>query len=246
MATRTWDFRDDQLRKYVVTFEHNRWSGWQTLTLNGKQLVHLRRRWQGNGEHSFEFDGHTGSVRIHSSGASYSYSLHVDGQHVAEQGTTLAAPGTTPNEEAMRQQIQREMGIRRRIGNGAGWFYWISGTSLVNAIAYNAGIDLGFPIAAISGFLLSGFAIALGVPIVGWVGHLGVAGTFWYIARRAGAGSHRAFVVGAVLYGLDTLVVVTIADSWLFAVFHALALYGIFGGWRATKDLARVPSASAA
>jgi len=244
----TWEFRDADLRRHVVTFEHNRWSGWQTLTVDVREVAHERKAWEMGGDRAFDLDGHPAVLRIVKRGWEQTYTLLVDGQIVQERGTTLARPGEEPavNPQAMDAFV-RDLEVRRQIANGSGWLYWIAGASLVNAVLYHSGSSLGFPIGAVSGFLIEGIADGLQLPALALIGHLSVAGGFWLAGRRARRGSAVAFIVGGVLYLCDTLIVFALLQDVLFTIFHAIGLYGVFRGWGAlarTRATAAVPATS--
>ncbi|NLT51110.1 MAG: hypothetical protein GXX85_09360 [Ignavibacteria bacterium] len=61
----------------------------------------------------------------------------------------------------------------------------------------------------------------------------GIAALFGYFARKMQAWS---FITGMVLYGLDGLIYLAIGDLFPVA-FHAFALWGIFRGYKAMKEL---------
>jgi hypothetical protein len=240
----TWDFRDADLRRHVVTFEHHRWTGWQVLTVDGREIARERKRWESGSQRTFAFDGHDATLRIVKRGYSYEYLLMVDGQLVQSVGTTLAHPGdvAAASGQAMAD-FARDLETQRRIANGGGWFYWIAGASLVNAILYHTGSSLGFPIGAVFGFLVEGIATELDTPLLAWIGHAAVVGAFWVVGQRARRGSNSAFVVGGLLYLLDTLIVLALIQDVLFVGFHALGLWGIYNGRRAlTRSRAAVPA----
>lgn len=233
---RTWEFLDADLRKHVVTFEHRRWSGWQTLTVDGNELVHERKRLEEGSERPFDFHGHHGVLRITRSGFAYDYALLVDRQRVAPHGTTLS----TVDELSSAMPVRLgDTELERRVQAGGSWFYWIAGTTLLNVILYNTGSSIGFPIGMLFGFFLEGIAKGLGLPTAGWIGHLGIATGLWLVGRRARRGSDVAFLVGGIAYLGDTLFTFALIQDVLSVAFHALGLWGIYRGWRAAVALRR-------
>jgi hypothetical protein len=126
------------------------------------------------------------------------------------------------------------------VRSGGTWFYYIAGLSLVNSILFWAGsnwsfvIGLGITDAAnvighdgITG--ATGMAIAI-------VFDLAVAGGFAGLGYLARKGTTWAFIVGMVVYLLDGLLLVWVTD-WLSVAFHALALFYIVRGFRASRAL---------
>jgi hypothetical protein len=137
-------------------------------------------------------------------------------------------PGTNALTSALEGQLK----------SGASWFYWIAGLSVVNSVATLSGSGWGF--------------------VVG----LGITQIFDHVAREAGSGAvaiaavldflaagvfvlfgvfaHKkhtwAFLVGMILYGLDGLIFLLIR-SWFSLGFHVFALYCIFKGYQAMRQM---------
>lgn len=109
---------------------------------------------------------------------------------------------------------------------GGDWFFWIAGFSVVNSLLaqFNANIH---------------FVIGLGTTEVFDSGALGVpkaasivldilaAGFYVLYGLFARKGARWAFIVGAVFYLLDGLLLLA-AKDWLAVAFHAYALFRIF------------------
>ena len=65
---------------------------------------------------------------------------------------------------------------------------------------------------------------------------------FSFLAR----GRHRwAFIVGMILYALDMLILVLVADIFSI-IFHLIGLFGLFTGFRALGELKRIESGAIA
>jgi hypothetical protein len=124
--------------------------------------------------------------------------------------------------------------------SGASWFYWIAGLSLINSITHLSG----------SGF---GFALGLGITqVFDEIGsHVGgggkgivlaldvlVAGLFVFFGIFGHKGHTWAFIVGIVLFVLDS-VLVLIAQAWISAALHGLVLFYLFRGMQACRELNR-------
>ena len=93
--------------------------------------------------------------------------------------------------------------------SGAQWFFWIAALSLVNSVIAIAGQEWRF---------------IIGLGFLGWVGH------------RAANGRKWAFVLGMIVYGIDGAIFLVIQD-WVGVGFHAFALFMIFRGYQATRQL---------
>lgn len=119
--------------------------------------------------------------------------------------------------------------------NGAGWFWWIAGLSVVNSIAAHLGLGIGF-LFGLGVTQVVDAVVPLPVAIAVDAAAAGVFFAFGWMARRR----HTwAFIVGATLYVLDGLIMVPL-QLWFAAAFHVFALVGIFGGMRAHFQLRRM------
>ena len=128
--------------------------------------------------------------------------------------------------------------LERRRRNGAFWFYWIAGLSLINTLAalgeqsrrfiIGLGItQLADAAAARSGH---GHAAAAVVDVV-------VIGGFALLGRCAQRGHVWAFMAGGVFYGLDGLLFLA-GHDWIAIAFHVFALVMIARGFGAARRLA--------
>ena len=112
-----------------------------------------------------------------------------------------------------------------RIRVGASWFYWIVGLAIVNFVlkatktpvllAFGPGLPLLFP---------SNFLILSTTAVYAVFGYFGGKGHLW------------AFVVGMLVYGLDSLVFVRY-EAWLSLAFHGYVLYRLFMGAKSCFEL---------
>jgi hypothetical protein len=138
----------------------------------------------------------------------------------------------------------RDPVLERRALNGARWFFWIAGFSLMNTFTISHGgvFLVGLAMTA----FIKGFAKGLGPQ---WQGvgigvGVAVAALFVVFGFFAGKGQSWSYIAGMVLYGLDAVLVVGLAvmlsahtDIWLMAAFHVLVLVWIFRGWQASIRL---------
>ncbi len=140
----------------------------------------------------------------------------------------------TGNKDTLMDQFRLEQTAKA----GASWFYWIAGMSAVNSLMMWFQAGMNFPIglgmtqffdalgAALGGFGVIA-AVALDIVVIGIFAFVG------YMAHR-----HRAaYIVGAVLYCLDGLLMLVFGD-FLGIGFHVFALFFIFKGFSAARTLA--------
>ena len=70
-----------------------------------------------------------------------------------------------------------------------------------------------------------------------------VAAGFAGLGLAARNGASWAFIVGMSIYGLDALLLAWATD-WLSVAFHGLALFFLFNGFRASRQLAAARAAA--
>ncbi len=136
--------------------------------------------------------------------------------------------------------------LEKRARTGINWFYWIAALSLINTVLTLSGTELNLVI----GLGVTQFVDAIMAAIARDAGGMSMmvkaVGVFMsalasaVFALFAYLGNQRrllwAVIVGMVLYGLDGLLFLVTQD-WLSLGFHGLALFGLFGGLRAARDL---------
>jgi hypothetical protein len=122
--------------------------------------------------------------------------------------------------------------------NGANWFYWVAGLSLVNSLASVAGINWRFLLGLGVTQVVDAVVANLSGPgrIAGFVVNAFVAGFFFLMGSMATKLKKWAFVVGMVLFFLDGGVELLIQD-WLGLAFHAYVLYRLFEGYRRLGEM---------
>ena len=125
-----------------------------------------------------------------------------------------------------------------QLKSGASWFYWIAALSLINSIAAASGSDwrfiVGLGITQVfdgigAGFEGSGKIVALVLDLLA-AGVLVLFGVFGYKRHL------WAFIVGMVLFALDTLVFLLVQD-WIGVGFHVFVLFCLFRGFQACRVL---------
>jgi hypothetical protein len=135
--------------------------------------------------------------------------------------------------------------LEAKLRNGANWFYWIAALSVVNSFILLADGDRQFVVGLGIAQFVNAIAIEIAKqhPDAALVCKI-VAGVFTCIAAAVfavfGMGSRRrltwVFVCGMVLYAADGLLFLVLQD-WFSFGFHIFALFGIFGGFSACRQL---------
>ncbi len=163
----------------------------------------------------------------------------------AQNGMTIP-PEREPTVELTRQAAT--------LKNGANWFYWIAGLSIINSLislfeggwGFIFGLGITQLVDAIARGILAEQAEAAGlIRGIALGASVFFAGLFllfgWLANRRQG----WAFLIGMVLYLLDGLLFLLVQD-WLSLAFHGFALYRMFQGYAALRKVkAMLPAASA-
>ena len=128
--------------------------------------------------------------------------------------------------------------LEKKVKSGAGWFYWIAAFSMINSVfivtganwSFFVGLGITQYIAAFSSALGSaGTAIALVLSAL-------VCGLFVMFGVLANKRHSWAFIVGMILYLLDGLIFLFIAE-WMSFGFHMFAAFCIFTGLKANLEL---------
>jgi hypothetical protein len=130
--------------------------------------------------------------------------------------------------------------------NGAKWFYWIAGFSIVNTLIMLVSGGLFFVvglavtcladgIAQVNGQQAPEFAVVAKVVAFGFSGAMSLlfCGFGWLAVNRY----QPLFVIGMLLYLLDGLLFLLMGQM-MAAAFHAYALYGMWNGFQAYRQLA--------
>src|SRR3954468_10746452 len=120
------------------------------------------------------------------------------------------------------------------VRGGASWFYWIGALSVINTLIAMSGNGTRF----IFGLGITQFTDAIGAhgggggSVAALVVTVFIAGIFAIFGYFGGQGQRWAFILGMALYGLDAGLCV-LGGIILSAVFHAWALFRMFGGFKA-------------
>jgi len=140
--------------------------------------------------------------------------------------------------------LEERQKLEQAAGNGAGWFYWIAGLSVINAVLAAVGSSTGFifglGVTSALGYVAqtmgaTGKFVVLSISV-------GIAAAIAGCGAAARKGKKWGFVVGMTVYGLDGLLFLAAGD-WLGVIVHGVALLFILGGLSATSKLARMNTA---
>ena len=139
---------------------------------------------------------------------------------------------------AMQQAV-----AERQTQVGGDWFFWIAGFSVINSVLALFGTSIHFVIGLGTTEIIDSGAI--GIPKGAAIAlDLFVAAFYVLFGFFARKGARWAFIVGAIFYALDGLLLLSFKD-WLSVAFHAYALYRIFGGFQAAQQLSALRSQQA-
>jgi hypothetical protein len=149
-------------------------------------------------------------------------------------------------DEASMARMQRRVELINQFKNGANWFWWIAGLSVVNSVIFWLNGSWGFVIGLGITQLIDGFAWALidqgFVPIRTLIIALAIVLDLLLVILFVGFGYFArqrlvwAFIIGMALYICDSFIALA-AQSWLNLGFHTFALFGLYGGYNALKTL---------
>lgn len=155
----------------------------------------------------------------------------------------------TPEDAAVLAHIEQ---LYARMRNGANWFYWIAALSMVNTVILLMEGDRHFVVGLGITQLVNGIALAFAqqAPETAMIGKA-VAFVITLLASAVvtafGVGARRGagwiFIVGMTLYFFDGLLFILFQD-WLSVGFHLFALWGIFGGLSASRQLKAMEAAA--
>ncbi len=146
--------------------------------------------------------------------------------------------------------LQARANVERQHRSGADWFFWIAGLSLINSLMMWLGGGLNFLAGLAITQVMDGIVYSIaeelwltGNPAVTLVA-LGldafVAGIFVFCGVFARKRYAWSFIIGMIFYALDALLALAFGSYLVFA-FHLWALFGLFTGLRALKQLRALP-----
>ena len=141
------------------------------------------------------------------------------------------------------RQAEIDYALTAQAKSGANWFYWIAGLSLINSVIFLFGGNWSF-FAGLGITQIIDAIVAQGaeigdvssIKIIAFVIDAIIAGIFILCGLWANKLQTWAFVAGMILYLLDGILVL-ILGAYLPAAFHAFALYMIFKGLSAARQI---------
>lgn len=138
------------------------------------------------------------------------------------------------------------MNLERQFKSGANWFYWLAGLSLLSTILLYMGSSIIPALTLGIAELLTYLALEepswivvlapmylLSVSVIGVIGFFSSKGVRWL------------YLIGIILIGLDTLLVLLAVDI-MGILFHAIALYFLIQGYIALGKLKQMEQRLAA
>ena len=167
------------------------------------------------------------------------------------EAQTDTAENTSTGFDAVDPAVVTELLGKHR--NGSGWFFWIAAFSFINSAVILSGSDWSFLVGLGITQLVDGLAMAIAeesgadgfslIHIAALVIDLIIAASFalWGVLARKHLG--WAYVVGIALYSLDGALFLLVQD-WPSFGFHILALFYIFSGFKANRELRRLSEAA--
>jgi len=144
--------------------------------------------------------------------------------------------------------IQRKLILEGKIKAGVNWFFWIAGLSLINTVIFLFGSTLTFVVGLGVTQFVDGFVSAVAedidqggmiVRLIGLGINVLIAGIFALFGILGRKRYLWTIILGMVLYAADGVILLFFKD-FLGAGFHAWALFGIWGGLKAIRELEKL------
>jgi len=134
--------------------------------------------------------------------------------------------------------------LAAKANSGANWFFWIAGMSVVNSLVAAFEGQWSFIIGLGITQVFDAFALVFGesagspgmAKTIALCLDVAVAFVFVLFGLFARKRMTWAFIVGMVIYAADGLIFLLVGD-WLSIGFHVFALYFIFAGFNALREL---------
>ena len=151
-----------------------------------------------------------------------------------------------PNEH-QQQMLKAKMTLEHNFKSGAGWFNWIAGLSVLNSAAFLMGLNWAFIVGlgvtqmvdAIVYQLMQEEGMSASIKYFGFGIDVLISAVFVLFGFFARKGHTWAFFVGMFVYFLDALIFLLLLEKpdWMSIGFHGFALYCIWGGFQAGRQL---------
>jgi len=140
--------------------------------------------------------------------------------------------------------------LAHRMKSGANWFFWIAALSMITSILSISGASWRFFLSLGITQFIDGFAVGLSSTVgtaglvIGIVLDIFITAIFAGLGVLAGRKQLWAFVLGMVLFALDALLLLFFFDV-IAILFHGLAIFYIFRGFQAARELVTLERADA-
>lgn len=146
-----------------------------------------------------------------------------------------------------RALIELKLRLEGQLKNGAGWFFWIAGLSMINTVIVLTGSTWHFIFGLGVTSILDAVAARLGAAgqVAALVVNAFIAGVLILFGVFGRKGARWAFIVGMVIYALDAIISLTVGDL-LGTAFHAFALYSMYRGMATIGPLQKIKAATLA
>jgi hypothetical protein len=150
-----------------------------------------------------------------------------------------------PAETAVSPVVEESSDKKQAFRSGANWFFWIAGLSLVNSAIIMFGGQWNFIVGlGITQFVdgmvlfaaLDGAQASIILKVVCGAINLAITGMFALFGVLALKRHTWAFITGMAIYALDGLLFLFVGD-YLAVGFHAFALFFLFRGFQAMREL---------
>jgi hypothetical protein len=139
-----------------------------------------------------------------------------------------------PSTEVNEATLER-VRLDHRLNVGASWFFWIATLTFISSLValvskQSFGFIIGLGITQIIDSLeFSSSFITLGIDTL-------LASLFLFLGLKARKAQRWPFILGIVLYGLDTLIFLWVKD-YVGLIFHAFVILGLLGGLQALNQM---------
>ena len=223
-------------------------AGHQTISIDGEP-VEVHWKWGGlSGSPKLITLTHRGNILAsYPQGSGVTLDTTNDDIEITKQ---IAALSQDPNSLTQLKILEASARYNKKLRSGANWFYAIAVLSIINSIVMWFGGGINFLVGLAFTQLIDGVIyvistdLGIGENIIvtvialffdAFIAFIFVL--FGYLARK----KHLwPFIVGMVIYGLDALIFIVFSDVLSFG-FHILALFGLYSGVRALRQLQRLP-----
>jgi len=141
--------------------------------------------------------------------------------------------------------------LMQKYKSGANWFYWIAGLTLVTSLMTVGGADWRFLISLGTTQVIDGIAAAMSEDlgaapkIIALVFDMILIGIFIFFGVLANKRLLWAYILGMVVFFLDGMVALLIAD-WIGVIAHVVVLIFMVPGFLAGRQLLELEQEMAA